>query len=197
MVPLLLWAVGRPMAPDRPTDPKPTKQSDAVLLSLWRAGDRSAGTALIHRHEPAIVRFFHRRFGGEVCDLLQRTWVAILESRGRIANDHRFGAFCLGVARNIAFEEIRARVRRVPCAAELGIPEESPSPCDLALHEETIQRLARASSRLSGDFAAVVHRYYFEERTAPAIGRLLGIPENTVRSRLRRARDFLRGELAR
>jgi len=46
-------------------------------------------------------------------------------------------------------------------------------------------------------FADVIRLFYYEHRRAPAVGRALGIPENTARSRLRRARLFLRARIER
>jgi RNA polymerase sigma-70 factor (ECF subfamily) len=165
---------------------------DAELLAQWRAGNQLAATELFRRHRAHVARFFRARFAGDIGDLLQRTWVAVIESRERICRGDRFGPYCLGIARNVAFEEIRARVRRTPSAADLGLCAAAPSPCEVAIEHETRQQLARAVSLLHRDLAAVVQHYYFERTAAPAVGRALGIPENTARSRLRRARVFLK-----
>lgn len=170
---------------------------DGPLLLRWRSGDAAAGDELIRRHHPRLDNYFRRRFRGDISDLTQRTWLTLFETQDRIQHEDRFGHYCLGIARNVALEEIRRRVRREPTAADLAGAATAESLEELATRHETMQELVDAIAELQRDFASVIQLFYYERRPAPAVGQALGIPENTARSRLRRAREFLRARVER
>ena len=56
--------------------------------------------------------------------------------------------------------------------------------------------LAAAVFNLPIKYREVIVLFYYEEMTSQAIGQLLSIPENTVKTRLKRARDLLKAKLA-
>jgi RNA polymerase sigma factor (sigma-70 family) len=58
-------------------------------------------------------------------------------------------------------------------------------------HRERVQLLYAALQGLPLDFQISLELFYWEELTAAEIGVVLGVPEGTVRSRLRRARELL------
>jgi len=168
---------------------------NARLYRRWLSGDGEARDSLVERHSAYLTRFFGRQFVGDVRDLVQRAWLALLESHTRLEDTDRFDGFCFGIARNVARSEIGRRTRRAPTAADVDVADAGPSPADVIEEREWTAQLACALGRLPDDLAEVVWMFYFERRHAPAIGVSLGIPENTIRSRLRRARLQLRSEL--
>lgn len=170
---------------------------DGSLFLRWRSGDAVAGRDLVRRHHPKLAVYFRRRFTGDIGDLVQRTWLRLFETQDRLQHEERFGHYCLGIARNVALEEIRRRVRRAPSVDDFPVPSSAASPDELAVRHETQLQLAVALEQLGPEFADVIRLFYYEHRRAPAVGRALGIPENTARSRLRRARLFLRARIER
>lgn len=181
---------------DSPVASSPAEE-DASLVLRWRSGDATAGNDLVRRHHPKLATYFRRRFSGDIGDLVQRTWVRLFETQDRLQHEDRFGHYCLGIARNVALEEIRRRVRRVLSIHDFPTPATAASPDDLAVHHETQRQLEHAVEQLEPDFADVIRLFYYERRRAPAVGHALGIKENTARSRLRRARILLRTKIER
>jgi RNA polymerase sigma-70 factor (ECF subfamily) len=71
------------------------------------------------------------------------------------------------------------------------------SPSAALVRRETRELLERALQHVPIDQQIALELTYWEELTAPDVANVLGIPENTVYSRLRRAKDHLREALAR
>ncbi|MDR0222664.1 MAG: sigma-70 family RNA polymerase sigma factor [Oscillospiraceae bacterium] len=60
---------------------------------------------------------------------------------------------------------------------------------------ETRSAVYSAVRSLSEKYRVVVHLFYYEDMTAAQIGKVMKLNENTVKSRLKRARDALREKL--
>src|SRR5690606_5591478 len=88
---------------------------DAKLLDAWRAGDQAAGSQLFDRHADAVARFFGNKVTTGAEDLVQQTFLVLIENRERIREGLTFRAFVLGVARNVLRDHLRklAREREV------------------------------------------------------------------------------------
>ncbi|MBK8262445.1 MAG: sigma-70 family RNA polymerase sigma factor [Nannocystis sp.] len=168
--------------------------TDFDLLDAWRAGDRNAGNILFERHFEAICRFFANKVGDGVDDLIQRTFLGCIEGRDRFRKQSSFRTYLFAVAHNILREHFRAKridQNTVPDFEVTSIDELLPSPSSvIAVHEEQ-RLLLEALRRIPLDSQVVLELYYWENMAAPELAQVLGIPEGTARSRLRRARELL------
>ena len=107
--------------------PVPT---DFELLDAWRAGDRDAGNELFLRHFESVCRFFRNKVRDGVEDLIQRTFLACVESRERFRKEATFRTYLFTVARNELFAHFR-RGRKSPepiDAMILSVNDLGPSP---------------------------------------------------------------------
>lgn len=173
-----------------------TDTVDLELFERWLAGDAKAGDRLARRHYGRMSRYFARRFPGDVSDLVQRTWVVVIEARARIEQPENFSSFYLGVAKNVCREEIRRRVRKVVQIDDRLEYAPEPSPDDQLEAAETHARLHLALADLPPTLSSAILPYYWERLPAHRVGQRLGIPEAATRSRLRRGKDFLRARLS-
>ena len=173
--------------------------SDAELFRSWRAGDAQAGGALFSRHFDAIYRFFRNKLDGDIEDLVQRTFTACVEGRERFREESSFRTYLFAVAHNLLREHLR-RKRRAPeqfdeeaqSAVDLGA---SPISYLAARAEEKI--LLQALRRIPIAAQVVLELYFWEKLTGAEIGQFLGVPEDTARSRLRRAKQLLEAMIRR
>jgi len=171
--------------------------SDETLFDAWLAGDGRAGAKLIVRHNPAVRRYLERQVGPDTDDAVQNVWTAITRCRERFQRRSTFKTFLYAVVRNQAFEERRRRKRNRrygPIDAE-STEAQTPTPLTVITRMEDAKLLADALADLPEGLQKLVMLYYFERRSAREIGEMLGIPENTARSRIRRAKELLRVEL--
>lgn len=171
--------------------------ADKELLDRWAEGDDAAGNALVERHFDVVYRFFRHRAGTAAGDLVQRTFLACVESRQGLQGVVSFRAFLLGIARNHLLRYLRKEgVRRRANERESNQPEpdyESMSGM-VALREEQ-KLLMLAMRHLSLDLQLCLELHYWEDLTAAEIAAVLDIPRGTVLNRLFRARKMLRSRI--
>ncbi|MFO7561474.1 MAG: sigma-70 family RNA polymerase sigma factor [Enhygromyxa sp.] len=175
---------------------------DERLLEAWRAGDKRAGQELFHRHAEIVRRFVINKVdatGAEAEDLIQQTFLACVEGRDRFEGRASFRAYLLGIARNLVRKhwEVRRIRGRTEDIDEVAIAELTSSPSSVAARNQQERCLLEALRRVSLRDQTVLELAYWEDLSAREIGEVLGIPTDTVQSRIRRARDKLNKEVAR
>jgi RNA polymerase sigma factor (sigma-70 family) len=167
--------------------------SDEALLASWRAGDQGAGRALVARNLDGVARFFLSKVSTGVDDLVQRSFLALLERSAQIPAGVAVRAYLFGIARNLLLRRFRDEYRDGRHIDELttSVADLGSSPSAVLDRRERVQLLYAALQALPLDFQISLELFYWEELTAAEIGVVLGVPEGTVRSRLRRARELL------
>ncbi|HGG58279.1 MAG TPA: sigma-70 family RNA polymerase sigma factor [Nannocystis exedens] len=172
---------------------------DETLLHAWRSGDRDAGSELFARYFSALYRFFRNKVDRGVEDLVQRTFMAIVEGRERLRKDAAFRAYLYGAAHNILrghYRRERALAREMD-ADELSIVDMGASPTSILAVRDEQRLLLEALRHLPLGDQTLLELYYWENLSGVELAAYLGVPENTARSRVRRARLRLESELAR
>lgn len=172
---------------------------DAALLAAWRTGDRAAGAALFDRHFRAVARFVRTKVAreAEVDDLVQTTFLACLEAAGRWRGEGSLRAYLLGIAYHKVQHYYAARRRDPLDLEQISVADLAPGPSAWLVRRAEQRLLLEALRRLPLQFQVVLELYFWEDLSAGAIGELLGEPEGTVRTRIRRARELLGEHLRR
>lgn len=171
--------------------------SDDALFEAWRDGDRVAGDALVARHDGAVRRFIGRRVGVEVEDAVQNVWVAITRCRRRFERRSSFQTYLFAVARN-QVRELQRRSRRSEAVGSWeddGAVDPASETLNVVEQMDAARKLAGALAELPDEMQRLIALYYFEHRRGRELGEMFGIPENTARSRIRKAKALLRDEL--
>jgi RNA polymerase sigma factor (sigma-70 family) len=173
--------------------------TDLELLRAWRAGDAVAGRELVRRHQACVRRMFVHKVGDAVDDLVQRTFLACLAHVDQMTDGARFRAYLLRTARNELYLHFRERhgPRGRIDAMTTSVHELAPSPSRELSELRRRDLLLFALQTLPLDLQLALELHYWEALRGPELAIVLGIPEGTVRSRLRLAKDRLRTTLAR
>jgi RNA polymerase sigma factor (sigma-70 family) len=168
--------------------------TDFELLDAWRAGDRSAGNALFDRYFDDVFRFFRNKVSDGAEDLVQQTFLACVQSRDLFRKDASFRTYLFTAARSKLYTYLDKRRREgenvdwgVTSCVDLGV-----SPSGIIAKNEEQRLLLLALRRLPVDLQIALELFYFEQIRGPQLAEVLGVPEGTVRSRLRRGREILR-----
>jgi RNA polymerase sigma-70 factor (ECF subfamily) len=171
---------------------------DLELLLAWRDGDAASGDELLRRYFEPLCRFFRSKLDEDVDDLIQRTLLACLEQRERFRGEGSFRSYLFAIARNHLYMHLRKRYQgpaledmSMSSLADLGT-----SPTSRIARNAQADLLLRAMDRLPLDYRIALELTYWEGMNGPEVATVLGINSNTVRSRLARARDALRAEVA-
>lgn len=173
--------------------------SDEELLAAWRDGDRRAGGELFQRHYETVRRFFVNKVDSELEDLIQRTFEACVEGQARFEGRGSFRAYLRGIARNLLHKhwEKNRPAGRVVDIDELSLAELGAGPSSVLARSQSEKRLLDALRRIRLKDQELLELYYWEELSGLELAELLDLPEDTVRSRLRRAKLALKKELLR
>jgi len=173
---------------------------DSKLMCAWTLGDANAGEALIERHYDAIVRFFRTKTQVGADDLVQRTFLVCAEKLATFSGNASFRAFLFGIARNVLFEHLRAKLRDGRPDSALGasaIVDLAPGVSTVAFRRAEQRMLVGALQQLPLELQLVIELYYWEELSIDELALVLEVPAGTVKSRLHRARTLLRDNMDR
>ena len=174
---------------------------DGALLDRFASGRDPASEAafacLVERHGPMVLRVCRAGLGDEheAHDAFQAVFLVLARKARTVRIRDTIGPWLHGVAWRVAARARAAGLRRrrhERRAAEMAARSFEPKAGDdaeSALHEE-VRRLPEA-------FRAAVVLCDLEGLTTDGAAERLGVPVGTVRSRLYRGRDRLRGRLLR
>lgn len=171
--------------------------TDFELLKAWRDGDVQAGEALFARHFDGLCRFFRNKVSDGVDDLIQRTFLLLVERRDQFEGRSSFRTYLYVVARHELYRELgkRRRAEDKLDPLDVSVMEISPSPPSLMARKREERALLEALRRIPVEHQVMLELYFWENMTAGAIGEILDVPEGTVRTRIRRARSLLAAQL--
>lgn len=141
-----------------------------------------------------------RRLGvpaSSIPDAAQEVFVVVARRLAHFEGRSSLRSWIAGIAVLVARREYRTRLRRDRAALtglSSGDPDmladgSRPTPLEAALVRDLVRQLYRMLDRLSPDHREVFVLTELEEMTAVEIAGVLGIPLNTVYSRLRAARS--------
>ncbi len=166
------------------------------LVRRCQAGEAAARRQL-YSLKAAQVLAWSRRLaprGRDGEDVAQDVFLAIFSGSGGFRGDSSFDGWLFKITRNTAFRR-PTLLERFTTFFEPGTPEpESPAEGSDPWLAEILRE---ALAKLPEDQREVVILKDVEERSASEVAELLDVPEGTVRSRLRLARERLERELRR
>jgi len=173
-------------------------ETQRIALGL-RQGDVVVLEALVEQYQYRLVRYLVSVLGRRdgVDDLVQETWLRVLERRGSYDGQSRFEPWLFRVARNIALDAMRKRpifsldsnegdgVRSSPASDE-------PSPYALAARTQDAERLAHSLQSLEPVYREALVLRFQEDLSLQEISVIVGAPVSTVASRIYRGLATLR-----
>ena len=184
-------------------DPESRDAREARIRSLLersRGGDQSAFRELVVLHQDQAYGLALRitRSPADAEEVAQdaflRAWLALARFRG----ESSFGTWLYRIVARRAFdrlERIRSRRgREVGGEEAASLAEAMAAPARAEGHEAAVRarRLERMVNALPAAQRAAVTLYYYEDRSVEQVAAILGMPENTVKTHLSRARAALR-----
>ena len=173
---------------------------DLELLAAWRDGDRDAGNQILSRHFDSLYRFFRSKVPGDHDDLIQKTFAACVQHKEAVCNASSFRAYLFTIARRQLHKHLEAKYRD----ERRNIDISTSSICDITassgsvIAEREEQRLLLEALRaIPVESQIILELHYWERMKTRELAESLEIPEGTVKSRLRRARELLREAMQR
>ena len=168
--------------------------SDTTLLENIAKGNRTAMHALYCRHNVRVYRFILRivRNATAAEDLVSQVFLDVWQTAAQFQGRSQVSTWLLSIARFKALTTLRQRrledldqeeVRRIPDEAET--PEAS-------LSRSSISAILHACvEKLSPAHREIIDLVYYHEKSVEEVARIIGIPRNTVKTRMFYARRQL------
>jgi RNA polymerase sigma-70 factor, ECF subfamily len=160
---------------------------------------------LVGRYQYRLVRYLIYLLGrrDEVDDLVQETWLRVLERGSSYDGRSRFEPWLFTIARNLAIDHMRkGRIFSLDSNPEgeqdnaLQTPaSNAPSPFTLAARTEDAERLAGSLETLQPIYREALVLRFQEELSLQEISGVVGAPVATVASRIYRGLRTLRSQL--
>ena len=159
-------------------------------------------TILVRRHAPVIQRYVARRIGAEAAeDVVAETFLVAFRQRAGYADD---GRDCLpwlyGIATRLVHRHWRSEASQLRLLARTGtdpVTEPFTERVDAAVSADSAKaRLAGALARLPASQRDALLLLVWAELSYDQIAAATGVPMGTVQSRISRARQRLRKQLA-
>ena len=174
---------------------------DDKLIERVREGDVEAYRGLVERHQRDGFRvaYLITRNSADAQDAVQEAFVKAYNALDRFEPGRSFRAWLLAIAANEAHNRVRATQRRL--RLELRSIQDrlsggaAPSPETAVLAHEEKQALRRALSQLKEDDRLVITYRYFLNLSEKEMAEALNCAPGTIKSRLSRAKQRLRGVL--
>jgi RNA polymerase sigma-70 factor (ECF subfamily) len=186
----------------------PHDESDERLMRRFKAGDARAFETLVRRHRTALWSFLLRHVGdrSRAEDLLQETLLRAVKASADWEERAKVTTWLFTIARNLTLDEARRGVHRRTEPLE-GAGEDGPSHLDRAASEDPPPDAAAEGALLRPRLEAALAALPAEQREVfllreqgglgfREIAEVTGVPENTVKSRMRYALEGLRRTLA-
>ena len=177
---------------------------DGALLRAHGAGDPHAFARLYDRYDRPCFLFIRRLLGvdGDAAeDLHQETWIAV--SRNATAFDPAksgFRAWLFTIARNKVWDHFRRQKVAVLTSAQedaaMLVPDPGQNPLEQVQSRELAQEIVTAVEALPLEQRGVFVMFAHSGLSLEEIAQVTGATFETVKSRLRYAREKLRQSLA-
>ncbi len=160
---------------------------------------------LVEQYQYRLVRYLIYLLGRRdgVDDLVQETWLRVLERGSSYDGHSRFEPWLFRIARNLALDDLRKRRTFSLDSAQseewdavaLSPTSTAPSPFLLAARSEDAQRLANSMQTLEPACREALVLRFQEELSLQEISIVADAPVSTVASRIYRALATLRSQL--
>jgi RNA polymerase sigma factor (sigma-70 family) len=184
---------------------------DGVLVGQAQAGDQRAFELLVSRYHCPLVSYIRVLIKDDdlAYDVLQHVFFQLYVSLPILLTHVSLKGWLFQVARNRCLDELRRRRRRaeVPFSTferKVGeevspveaIPDPEPLPEEVAERSDLRCSLQQAMSSLPPPFRSIVHLRCFKQLSFSEVGRMLKMPEATVKAYFYRSLPRLRRVLA-
>ena len=178
------------------------QSDDVMLIQRILAGDEHAFETLIQKYQRQVHAHALRKIGDfQIAqDITQETFLRVYQKVDTLNHPAQFSKWLYAIVDHLCIAWFRKNRLQVRPLEEVHISEIEGAAYSRYIATEHAKATAESQHDLVKKLLAelkesdreVITLHYFEEMTSSEIGETLGISENTIKSRLRRARQRLR-----
>jgi len=168
--------------------------SDEDLIARIAKGDRLAMQVLYARHHVRVYRFALRLVKNEATaeDLISEVFLDVWRQAGRFEGRSAVTTWVLAITRFKALSALRKKQdAELDDEAAAAIEDTSDDPEVAMQKKDTGAILRKCMDALSADHREIIDLVYYHEKSVEEVAQIVGIPENTVKTRMFYARKKL------
>ncbi|MEN6575182.1 MAG: sigma-70 family RNA polymerase sigma factor [Phycisphaerales bacterium] len=172
-----------------------TESADTNLVAAALRGDAESFSRLCEQYYPALVAIAYSRLAERHLaeDAAQEAILAAYRDIARLKKPEQFAAWLAAICRNIATDMAKAKAREKRAEAV---------DCDLVVNpsdteDDAVSVVREIVRQLEPEARDIVVLRYYNQMSYDQIARTLGISEEAVNGKLRRARNKIRRALRR
>jgi len=172
--------------------------SDNDLIARIAQGDKAAMHVLYGRHHVRVFRFGLRLVRNEEIaeDLISEVFLDVWRQAGKFEGRSAVSTWLLGITRFKALSAMRRRKdAELDDETAATIADLSDDPEVTVQKKDTGKALRACLTSLSPEHREIVDLVYYHEKSVEEVAEIVGIPANTVKTRLFYARKKLAGLL--
>jgi RNA polymerase sigma-70 factor, ECF subfamily len=171
--------------------------SDETLVGLIGKGDKHAMQVLFGRHNVRVFRFLMRFVDGEATaqDLASEVFIEVWRNAGQFEARSQASTWLLSIARNKALSTLRRRSTDELDEDVIEFIEDPSDDPEVAMQKTERSEILRDCLKLlSPAHREIIDLVYYHARTIEDVAEIIGVPPNTVKTRMFYARKRI-GEL--
>ena len=183
------------------------KEEDIQLVARARNGDERAFRALVQKYQRAVFSICLRmaRNREEATDLSQESFIKVFGSLDRYNPEYAFSSWLFKITANLCIDHLRKRRIKTssmdePVDGEKGEIQRQyeapdPTPEEAFSRSEKMRKLEAGIAALPEHYRIMLILRHQEDLSYEEIADSLSIPLGTVKARIHRAREMLKGIL--
>jgi len=182
----------------RPTAARQATSDDALVERI-AAGDKLAMQVLFARHHVRVYRFVLRIVKSQTSaeDLISEVFLDVWRQAGSFKGNSAVSTWLLAIARFKALSKLRRRTEdQLDDDTAATIEDHSDGPEVAVQKKVNGEILRRMLTELSPEHRMIIDLVYYHEKSIEEVAEIVGIPENTVKTRMFYARKRLAEVLA-
>lgn len=181
-------------SPDSLQDPQ---QEDLILCADILAGNTRSFAVLAEKYRKRIFGLGYGFFKNpdDAEDFLQDVLVKVYVSLGSFRKESRFSTWLMRVAYNTAINSKKRKREYTSLAEDFEVADSSNNPEQECLLAASRKAIRTAVDELPERYRVCVDLFFFYDMPYADISEVTGLPVNTIKSHVFRAKKMLRAQL--
>ena len=168
------------------------------MFSAARSGDARGWTELVRRYRPVLMAAVapYRLGDADAADVVQTTWLRLLEHGHSVRDPERLGGWLATTARRESLAVLRRRRGEILVDTDRDTPASGPTPESIVVDADIRREVRAVAAELTGRPAQLVAALFAQPRVPYAeISSRLDIPVGSIGPTRSRALHHLRRRL--
>lgn len=171
------------------------------LVERILAGETQAFGELVREHQRLVGHIVFRMISdpGDREDICQEVFMKVYRSLSRFRGDSKLSTWIATIAYNRCYDYLNTRkISLIEAASEDSlayIPSDNPTPEEKTESENISGLLKSEIDKLPPQARTIITLFHLDECSYEEIGKIMNLPEGTVKSHLFRSRKLLKKRL--